>query len=254
MKLGIIGAGNLGKAIIDQMMENEIETMAGDINEGAYKGIKIIADNKKVAQNSDVIILAVKPQSMSDVLTEIMDCVSDKLIISFAAGLKIKFFESKLNANIVRAMTNIAIRNRQGVTVYKLGNSCSIEDKGITEEILNYLGKCIEVDDEDLLDIVTGISGSGIAYFIRIIDVFIEFAKSQGMDEKIAKRVIIETVRGALSLMEDNGYTTHEIISSIASKGGTTEQGLKELEERDLDETLRAVLSKTIEKCKEISN
>lgn len=250
MKVGIIGAGNIGKAIIDRIAGNDVNILVSGKNEEAYKGIRITADNKKVAQNSDAIILAVKPRSMSGILKQIKGYVNAKLVISVAAGLKIQFFESKLDAKIVRVMTNLAIKNGQGVSVYKLGNSCNLEDKKIVERILGHLGKCIEVNDENLLDVVTGISGSGIAYFIRIIDIFVESAESYGMDKKMAQDIILETVKGALSLMENGGHNHKGMICGIASKGGTTEQGLKELEEKDLDGILRGAITKTIEKCK----
>ena len=92
---------------------------------------------------------------------------------------------------------------------------------------------------------MTGISGSGIAYLIKIINVFIESAESFGMDKETAQKIILETVKGALSLIEDS-----ESINCIASKGGTTEEGLKEFEERDLDGILKKVIIKTIDKCK----
>ncbi|MFH1439860.1 MAG: pyrroline-5-carboxylate reductase [Candidatus Woesearchaeota archaeon] len=250
MKFGIIGAGNIGKALIDRMLLNNVDVLVSSKKEGSYKGIKIVSDNEKVAKNSDVIILTVKPQSMSNVLEQINSSVKGKLVISLAAGLRINFFESRLQARIVRVMTNLAIKTGQGISVYKLSDSCGLEYKETVEKVLGYLGRYIEVSDENFLDVITGISGSGIAYLIRIINVFIESAESFGMDKKIARRIIIETINGASSLIENNESDCEEIINCIASKGGTTEEGLREFKKRDLDGILKNVIIRTINKSK----
>ena len=256
MKLGIIGAGHLGKAIIDSMQKNNIPIMAASRTPSTYKNTEITSDNKKLAKESGIIILTVKPDSMQEVLNEIKDNTKNKLIITFAAGLKMSFYEKRTapEAKIVRAMTNLAIKNQKGMSAYTLSNTCTGQDKNTTEKLLSYLGSYTQAEHEDMLDVITGVSGSGIAYFIKIMDIFQESAEKHGIGKTQAKNIIIETVKGALCLMENTDQTSSQLLDSIASKGGTTEQGLKELKERDLEDILISTIEKTIEKCRTIGD
>lgn len=254
MKIGIIGTGNLGKSILDCMIENNIPLAASNTEPSAYRGIKIMKDNVRLANQSDIIILAVKPQSMDEVLKEISGNVKNKLIITFAAGLKIGYYQKRIDAKIARVMTNLAIRYGKGVSAYILSKNCTQEDRQKTEKILFCLGKCIEIEDEDILDIVTGVSGSGIAYFIKIMDIFERTGIKHGMDKKQAKTLVIETVKGAIAMMENTDETNEALIKKVASKGGTTEQGLKELDEKNIDMILSDTIKKTIDKCKAIGD
>ena len=250
MIVGIIGTGNLGKAILTRMIENNVEVLASSKSGGTHQGCTIGTNNKEVAQKADVVILTVKPQCMKEVLEEIKQELAGKTVISMAAGLRLGFFESRLDAKMVRTMTNMAIEKGKGMTVYKLGASCGEDEKEKAEKILGYLGATLAVDDEKMLDVATGISGSGIAYFLKIISLFEQAAEKQGMNKQEAKKVIIETIRGSLSLMEDKEIDT--IITSVASKGGTTERGLKEL--ADVEEVFDTTITKTIEKCNELGD
>ncbi len=256
MKIGIIGAGNLGKAIIDSMQKNNIPIMATSRTPHTYKNTEITSNNNKLAKESDIIIMAIKPQSMEEALNEIKSHTKNKLIITFAAGLKISFYEKRTapEAKIVRAMTNLAIKNQKGISAYTLSKTCTEQDRNTTEKLLSCLGKHTEIEQEDMLDVITGVSGSGIAYFIKIMDIFQESATKHGLDKKQAKEIIMETVKGSLNLMENTDQSNNQLISHIASKGGTTEQGLKELKERDLEKILNNTIEKTIEKCKTIGD
>lgn len=249
MKVGIIGAGKLGKAIMDGLKDKEVEISASGQNKRTHNGIDIITDNKKVIEDSDVIILTVKPQSMEKVLYEIKDRAQDKLIISFVAGTKMNFLESIVNARVVRAMTNIAVRKNQGATAYVMGKSCDNKDKDSIERLFGYLGTSIEVTNEHLLDVSTAVSGSGIAYFIRIMKSFANFAVDNGMDRKTANKMIQQTVMGAASTVTDD---YEKIIMDVCSRGGTTELGIKTLEEKGLDDVITGALSKTLEKAQKI--
>ncbi|MFH1432720.1 MAG: pyrroline-5-carboxylate reductase [archaeon] len=254
MKLGIIGTGNLGKPIIDRMIENNIHIMASSRTPATYRGLEITSDNSRLAKESEIIILAVKPQSMDEVLEEIKDNVKDKLIITFAAGLKISYYEKRTGARIARVMTNIAVRYGKGISAYTLSKTCTGQDNKEVEKILRCLGKSIRTEDENALDVITGVSGSGIAYFIKIMDIFQKSAIQHGIEAKQAKTVITQTVKGALAMMENTGQTNDKLIREVASKGGTTEQGLKELEEKEIEKILDGTIKRTIEKCRSIGD
>lgn len=256
MNIGIIGTGNLGKAIIDCMIKNNINITASNRTPTTYRGIRITSDNKKTAEDSDIIILTVKPKSMEEVLKDIKDHTGGKLILTFAAGLKINYYIKRIHreAKFVRVMTNLAIKNSTGISAYTLSKTCTGKDKLAAEKILSYLGKHTEVKDERMLDVITGISGSAIAYFIRIMDIFQESGIKHGIDKKQSRKIIIETMKGSLSLMENTDQENSQLISQIASKGGTTQEGLKELQEKNMEEILNNTIEKTIEKCRTIGD
>lgn len=245
MQIGIIGIGNIGKSLIERLSD-KYKVSASDIEQGECKGVKIVADNAKVAGNSDIILLAVKPQHISNVLDSIREKAKDKLVITFAAGLKLDSYD--IDARLIRVMPTIAMKTRESMSTYMLGSKCTEEDKKAVEEILGHLGKTLQVTDESLLDVITGLSGSGIAYFIRIIDEFIKTGKARGIEDP--KEIVLQTVKGAIALMEKE--ESDELIRTIASEGGTTELGLKELEEKELSKILHGVIDKTIDRCNSI--
>ncbi len=254
--IGIIGAGNLGKALISCMQKNRIHVIISSRTPSIYSNLEIISDNKKIARDADIIILTVKPSIIGDVLEEIKDNAKNKLIISFAAGLKISSYESILgsSAKIVRSMTNLAVTAGKGLTAYAFSSGSTQEDKHASKNILQTLGASFEVRSEDHLDVVTGVSGSGIAYMIRIMDIFENAAIVRGLSESDAKTIVRETLSGALSLTGESGAKNKDLIAKIASKGGTTEQGLNCLEQSRLEEILTSAIEKTIDKCKTIGD
>ncbi|HIH41958.1 TPA: pyrroline-5-carboxylate reductase [Candidatus Woesearchaeota archaeon] len=252
MRIGLIGAGNLGKCMIDALTDNKITPLVSDAVEGEYKGIAIKSDNKSVIENSDIVILCVKPQVMAAVLEEIKGSLDGKLTITFAAGLPLEFYESRAEARFVRVMTNMALKYSQGVNIFIAGKNCTEEDKKAAEKVLKCFGYVAEAGDESLIDTVTGVSGSAIAYFIKIIDVFVKSAQKYDLSEEEAKKIVYETVKGAVKLME-SGEPADSIISKIASKGGTTEQGLREMDEKGLSDILESTVEKTIGKCRSLA-
>lgn len=254
MKVALIGAGNLGAAIIKMFLKNNIDFIAADKFVKEAAGVKVIQDNKEAVNQSEVILLAVKPQFMEEVVKDIKEELKDKCIITVAAGLKIGFYENILeNSRITRVMPNMGLKEGQGVIAYKYNDNCTSDDKAMVEKVLSTLGDLVEVQNEDDLDLITGLSGSGIAYFVKIIDTFIKAGKDSGMDEETSKRVVLGTVKGAAELIHNGCCSNEDIITSIASKGGTTEQGLQELEEKKMDEILKGTIDRTINKCKELS-
>src|SRR3989344_1759586 len=220
MKIGIIGAGNLGKAIIDGLMAKSVVPGVSSKAEQDYRGIKISSDNRGIAKKSEVIILTVKPSEIDCVLKEIKAECKGKMLISFAAGLRMSYYEKRADAKIVRAMTNIAASENLGFSVYSC-RRCNEADKEKLSYVLGILGKAFETEDESLIDAATSISASGIAYLILILQCFIDCAMKNGFNEKIAKEIVLETATAGARLLKRD--TAENLLESIASKGGTTE-------------------------------
>lgn len=252
MRIAIIGAGVMGKAIIDALKPTDFEIIASNRHGGQYNGISIGKDNKAAAAQADAVFLCVKPQIMDEVLNEIKDDVRGKLVITIAAGLKITFYEKRADARFVRVMTNLAVRDGQGISLYFLGSKCTKEDKTVISELLNPLGEHIQVQDEKMLSIATGTSGSAIAYLLRVAGVFVDAAKEKGMPKTTAEQLVTKTLIGAASLMETGSYDSEALVMQIASKGGTTEQGLRVLQENNLKGILQKVIDATISKSEKM--
>lgn len=256
LKIGVIGIGTMGQAILSRLLgsNSDFEILASSKKRGYFRGIKISSDNQEIAKKSNIIILAVKPQSLEKVIDDIRSEINErKLLISIIAGRRIDFFETNLNCRrVVRVMPNLAIKTGDSLSVFKLSDSCNDEDRKTTEKILDCFGGHLEVFDENLLDVTTAISGSGIAYFLKIISIFTKSATESGMDEKLAEELVVSTVLGASKLIENTDISYGGLINLVASKGGTTEAGLKQLEENNFEEILNETINKTVEKCKKL--
>lgn len=245
-----------------QLSNEGYEVNASSKRGGTYLNKKLYTDNKELIKDANVVFLAVKPQIISSVLAEIKNEIEGKIIISVAVSLNINYYENVLGkekeSKIVRTMPTIAVKQGQGVIAYKCNNNITEEDKKLVEEILTSLGKIFEIKEE-LFDAVVGISGSAIAFLMKIFDAFIKEGIKQGLSPKEANEMFFATVKGASTMMQldkDNNsglINSEKLINSVASKGGTTEQGLAEMEEQGLTKIIQGTIAKTINKCKSLS-
>ncbi len=251
MKIGIIGAGNLGKAIIDGLISKNMLFSVSDRFEKSYRGISILDNNKEVAEKSDIIILTVKPSDLDSLLSEIKEATGKKTVISFAAGVKLSYYEKRTDAKLVRAMTNLAVRECSGFIMYKCSR-CNASDKEKIQEIFSMLGVATETKEEALLDASTAMSGSGIAYLVKIFQCFIDNAAKSGFLGDAAKDMVLQTVIGATALLKKD--RAQDIISKVASKGGTTEKGLLVMKNSNIEGLLEKVIEMTLLKCRNIGD
>ena len=249
MKIGIIGMGNIGKAAAKRLMECGYEVAASNRNGGTVGSIAVATDNRKLAADCDVVILSVKPKSVSCVTEEIKDFAKGKIVISLAAGVPLAYFESILDCAVIRAMTNIALGRGKAVSLYIAGSECSQTEKRIAEMLLSCFGVCMEVRNEFLIDLHTAISGSGIAYFVFIMKCFVKSAAHAGMERNMAENIVLETAAGAAEMINEEGW---DIIERVATKGGVTEAGLVEMERNGLCNIVNNVIGKTREKCRKL--
>ncbi len=215
-----------------------------------YKGITTIKDNKKGAIDADIIILAVKPKVIEDVLMEIKPVIQNKLIISIAAGItrqKIKkVIENK--AEVVRVMPNTPALVKKGISALSFGENINDKDKKTVNEIFKAAGEIVEVE-EDLMDAVTGLSGSGPAFIYMIIEALADGGVYQGLDREVALKLAAGTVLGAAGMVLETDKHPAELKDMVTSPGGTTITGVKSLE----DDGLRGILIKAVEAASEKS-
>jgi len=195
----------------------------------AFNNIKEML-NKSNVENIDIIFLAVKPQQMLDAIKQfnVID-IEKTLFISIAAGLSFSWFKNKVhdNVKIVRAMPNLPASVGKGVTGYCKSDNLSLNEEENTNTLLNSFGKAICLDNENLIDVVTAISGSGPAYIFYLVEVLSKIGINQGLPAVSAKVLALETLIGSAMLLESSNIDPKILRQNVTSPGGTTEAGLE---------------------------
>ncbi|MCX5701884.1 MAG: pyrroline-5-carboxylate reductase [Candidatus Omnitrophica bacterium] len=217
MKIGIIGFGNMGSAIAERL-KSKYKVFVFDKDKTKTVILKdIIVANSigELCRMSDTLILAVKPQDFDAVLVEIKSCthLADKLFISIAAGIKTSYIEKKLGAvRVVRVMPNMAIKIKQGISCLSKGRFATEEDFEFTEELFDYMGKTLRIEEEKM-EAATAVSGSGPGFYFDIIESILDSNKNP---EEFKKEFIITLTKAA----EESGFK-HEEAVFLASGTGT---------------------------------
>ena len=259
--VGIIGLGHLGRALLEGIVTHTYHTVkASDVRpveliKPIFSRIEVTQDNNKLAEKVEVLILAVRPQDMEEVLDEIKQFTG--LLITFAAGLPLDYYTQRVpEATVIRAMTNLSVAYGQGMTAWVTTTDTPPEQVFLAQALFSDLGYCIQFkqDDESHLDVVTALSGSGIAYLAQVFNSMKVVGTEQGLSEKDAESTVLETVKGLLALYHNTDLSLKEIVSSVTSKGGTTEAGLETMREQGLETALKRGLEDTISKCKDLSD
>ncbi len=275
--IGIIGGGNMGEAFAGAMIQtgifNPSSITISDIMQDRLHmlkttyGVNTTHDNFRVFNSSDIIILAVKPQQMNDVLTGIakhpdFDIKERKLIISIAAGITIEKIETLLYKDIdeqlrkllpvIRVMPNTPSLVLQGMSGMSSNRYVLREEADMTRNILETMGHVIEFD-EKLLDAVTGLSGSGPAYVFYLIESMIAAGVELNLDYEDAKMLTLTTVKGAVALMETRNETAEELRKKVTSPGGTTEAAFRILEKNQVKQVLIEAIIAAAKRAAELS-
>ena len=208
-----------------------------------YK-IKVTDDNHELVKKCDILILAVKPQIMKKVLADIRPLVgTDKLLISVAAGVPIFIMDevlrgdSKKKFSVVRTMPNTPALVQEGVTAIASSKHVSKADIKIAHRIFEAVGCTVDVD-EDQLDAVTGLSGSGPAYIFMLIESLSDAGVKMGLSREVANTLTIQTILGSAKLARETGKHPGELKDMVTSPAGTTIAGLHALEEGGLRTTM----------------
>lgn len=262
-KLGFIGTGKMGEALIrgilyaglvppENIYASDLDPARLQMLEKKYK-ISICKDNCDAVVDSDIIIIAIKPQTVQEVLKEIKGSIKNQLIISIAAGVTIDTYENALpsGTKVVRVMPNIAATVKESASAVSPGSAVSREDASIATVIFNAIGRTV-VLPEHLLDAVTGLSGSGPAYIFMIIEALADGGVHEGLDRTTAKILAAQTVLGAAKMVLDNSTHTGELKDMVASPGGTTIRGLRVMEERGVRVAMMNAVIAASERAREL--
>jgi pyrroline-5-carboxylate reductase len=242
--IGLIGAGRmataLGRGFVGAKLLSPSALMASDPSPAAraafereVPGAQVVADNGPVVSQCDVVILAVKPQMMKDVLAEIRDAIRpDALVVSIAAGVPLAGLAAGLpdGQRLIRVMPNTPCLIGRGASAYSLGSHATADDGRLVAELLSAVGIAHQVPEEQL-DAVTGLSGSGPAFVYTMIELLSEGGVEMGLPAKLAADLAAQTVAGAAEMVLATGETPAVLRDRVTSPGGTTLAGLKALDE-----------------------
>lgn len=258
--IGFIGAGKMATAIINGLKSSKLfkpeNIIASEPNkEYAHKiekdlGIKIVHNNREAAAQADIILLAVKPFVVKEVLTEIEDRIDDtKLIITIAAGISSKKIEEILEktARVIKVMPNTPALLGCGMSAVCKGEHANEEDFEEVVKIFESVGKVIKAKEEDI-DAITGVSGSGPAFYYYIIDEIAKAGEKLGLDYKTALLLSAQTALGSAKMILESGVDPKQLITNVTTPGGTTAEGNKVLNESNISEILFETVRKTAEK------
>ena len=249
-KIGFLGGGNMAAALVRGLLQSSTvgpeQIRVSDVKGErltelhAKYGVETTDDNEALAHWADVVVIAVKPQIVDRILAPLAAAVNDgDLVISIAAGVPIEAMEARLppNARVIRSMPNTAAIALAGATAIAAGTNATHEDMMLAKAFFEAVGRCVVVD-ESLLDAVTGLSGSGPAYVMLMIEALADGGVKVGLGRDIALLLAAQTVYGAAKLQLDTGEHPGRLKDMVTSPGGTAIAGLHTLEAGGLRRTL----------------
>ncbi|MFN0048936.1 MAG: pyrroline-5-carboxylate reductase [Cytophagales bacterium] len=263
LKIAIIGCGNMGltyaKSFLQYNLVQKDDLLLIEKN-AEYKDRLVSFGNvvnviDERIKKSDAVILAVKPQDSKAVYPELKRFLEPhQLILSIMAGIPISVLEENLaHDSIVRAMPNTPAQLGMGITGFTAGKNTKIQAILKADNLLNATGKTVFLENEQLLDAVTALSGSGPAYFYYIVDAMIQAGVKMGLEENVASLLVKQTMNGSFHLMNNSDKSLQELISNVKSKGGTTEAALNSFSEKGLTEILKDGIYAAETRAKELS-
>jgi pyrroline-5-carboxylate reductase len=264
MKISFIGGGNMAEAMLSAILNKSLsqpqDIIVSDIAEsrrqhlnGKY-GISVTEDNARAIDNADIVILAIKPQNLADVMSGIRGKLKPiQLVLSIIAGARIQTLRSGLDHNcIVRSMPNTPAQIGDGMAVWTTTTEVTEQQKKSAGDILGAMGKEIYVDDEKYLDMATAVSGSGPAYLFLFAEAMTEAAVKIGLPPESAQTMVQQTILGSAHLLEKTGKTPAELRRMVTSPGGTTAEAIALFEEGGFSGLVARAINAAFEKSKKL--
>ncbi|MDP3789399.1 MAG: pyrroline-5-carboxylate reductase [Candidatus Omnitrophota bacterium] len=264
-KIGIIGCGNMGEAIVKGIVfagiVNAADLYLYDIDKDKtrqmrdYLDVNVANSAEELCNQCNVILLALKPQDMEEALQSIWHVIDlSKLLISVAAGVTITKMKKHLKeeVRIIRVMPNMAAFVRASISAMCTDSYATPDDKKLVKDIFTSIGEIVEVE-ERLMDIVTAISGSGPAYFFYLTEMLEKCAIVMGMDSKTARLLAVKTAVGSALLLADGEDSAETLRKRVTSKGGTTEAAFRYFGEKKLEDILKEGIEAARKRAKELS-
>lgn len=252
--VAIIGAGNMAEALTHGMLRAKLlapsrirvadtEPLRLKCFQANFK-VAGLRDNAAAAAGAGIVVLAVKPGVLPGVLAELKSVLSrNVLVVSIAAGIRTAFIEARLKrgARVIRVMPNTAALVGKGAAALCRGRRATLSDAQRVEAMFRAVGTVVRVNEDDM-DAVTALSGSGPAYVFYLVESMEAAAAKMGLAAATARKLAVATVEGAAHLLAETGLDPEELRRRVTSKGGTTEAAFKVLQERQVLDSLVAAM------------
>jgi pyrroline-5-carboxylate reductase len=264
MKITFIGGGNMAKALIGGLIKRGYSPSKMHVVEISKErctelhnefAVRASTDMAQAVAHSEVVILAVKPQQFQEVALQIASSLEDRLVISVAAGIRTQDIARWIGSqNIVRCMPNTPALIRSGVTALYATPVVRPEQCHRAEAILSAVGSTFWLDDEEDLDAVTAISGSGPAYVFYFIEAMQQAAYELGVDEAQARQMVLDTFLGATKLAENSKDDVATLRAKVTSKNGTTERALLSMDSNRVKQDIVDAIHAAAKRSKEMGD
>jgi len=264
LRFAILGLGKMGSILLQAFCSQKVaqpENIIATVNHServdslaSKYGVRVTTNNRAAVKDVDVILLCVKPQTLSEVVEEIRPKLREnQLIISIAASVPTSYIEQRIPTNIavIRAMPNTPSRVGAGMTAFCPGKFVKPSDLEIVHRLFDTVGETIRVDEKHM-DAVTGLSASGPAYIFMILESLAEGGVKVGLPRDVAMRLAGQTVLGSAKMMLETGDHPALLKDAVATPAGCTVDGILELEEGGLRVTLIKAVVKASQRAKEL--
>lgn len=260
-RIGLLGGGNMGEALVRGLLRTGLvppealfvtDVRTDRLDELRQRfGVPTLLDNVELVRRADVVVLAVKPQSLPEVLREIAPVVPGRLLISIAAGVPTAAIRGRLGSGVrlIRVMPNTPALVLEGATAIARAEGLESGDLETAQEIFAAVGRVV-VLDESLIDAVTGLSGSGPAYVALVIEALADGGVKMGLDRQTALTLATQTVLGSARLLLETGTHPAQLKDMVTSPGGTTIAGIHALESGGLRGTLMQAVERATERSR----
>lgn len=263
MKVGFIGAGEMAKAIINGLLKanhvsgSDIYLHSAHANNyepfAQAKGLVAASTNKEVVQNSDYVVLAVTPDRAADVLRELNDVLTDKVLISIVGGMSIQRLEelTGYNTPILRALPNVNVEITAGMTAIHANEQLNEAQTKQAVGLFEAIGSVSE-QPEDKFSIFSAMAGSGPAYVAYFIDAMSRAGVKYGLSKQTATEIAASVVQGSAQLVTESGETPMDVVDAVSSPGGSTVRGLLAMEEAGFMTSIIKCIDATIGQDKKV--
>ncbi len=261
LRIGFIGVGNMAKAIFESLVKSELQLPKSiylydiDVDKTlelseAYN-VNVASSITDIASNCDVIVLAVRPHILESVFDELSQVLTNQMLFSVAVGITLDKLETlaKKDVTIVRTMPNIGAMIGRSITSYCVNKEVSRNELIVIDTFLNSFGKAVEIKEEKF-DEFTALCGSSPAFYLEIMDSMINFGLSNEFTYEDTVKMVSESMIASAELLQQSTLKPKELISQIATPGGTTEVGLKVLSKYNINKVITETLVATASESK----
>ncbi|MBI2830901.1 MAG: pyrroline-5-carboxylate reductase [Chloroflexi bacterium] len=264
MKISFIGGGAMGEAILSAVLQKGLcksdEVALSDISDERRRyiaekyGVFVTGVNRQAAEKAEVVLFAIKPQSLSGVLPGLVGQLKpSQLVLSIIAGARIGTLRNGLkHARIVRVMPNTPAQIGEGMSVWTTTPEVTEQQKHWAASILAAMGREIYVDDEKYIDMATAVSGSGPAYVFLFIESLVAAAVNIGLSADVAHELVLQTLLGSGHLLRKSGKTPEELRKMVTSPGGTTAAALARFEKGNFSGLVKEAVIAAYNRAKEL--